>query len=220
MIKEHNSQLDNLDSDKRLLWEYFQHLHDGLISYSQTQTQYRQLGSSWLIFGLGAIGYLLKDLNDNPKIESIFLFIGLVGLILGLGMYIIYMFDVLIQQKLLDSVYIEKRAIESANSWLPQTSNNARFLLEGKGIRFIVQFYVFSIGLSLTASGTGFILFFLYKANYQNNLLIACIATLATLAIIGLILFKLSKNTLVTPAFEQKFDFFNKRKEHYDAFQI
>ncbi len=212
--------MEKLPPQKQLLWEYYQHLDAKLEYYGELQSKYRLLGSSWLLFGLGAIGYLAKDINTSAKVETLFLFIGIVGIITSFGLYIIYNQDILLYQKFLDAVFIEKRALECANTWLPQASNNVRILLKGKGVKILLQFYLLGFGLTSFIGSLGFILWFKEKNQYRHETLITWGLVLLAVVLLSYFLNRINKKTPTTQEYENTDSLRENRENHYKNLTI
>ena len=142
---------------KDFLWDYHKNLSERMHQHGSIQSKYRLLGSAWLLFGLGVIGNLIKELKllESPPASETFFLFTIIGIILLVGLLIIFVQDVLFYQNLIAACFIEQRALESAHPWLPQISNNARTLMKGKGRKWISRYYAFGIGAaSYTIAGS------------------------------------------------------------------
>src|SRR5215831_10526015 len=119
------------EDDRDRIWKIYCEL--GVIErhFNNVQSTYRALASTWLLAALGGIGFVIsKELTLRIPSELI---IGAIGIAAGIGVYLLWVLDLLVYQRLLDAAYIEGRNLETNHQWLPQVRNNMRVLLGGAG---------------------------------------------------------------------------------------
>lgn len=200
---------------KELLWEFYKELNNNLSQYADLQSKYRLLGASWLIFGLGAIGFVFKEYSEHLNIQQELEIVGMIGIILGIGLYVVFTQDMLMYQKLIDGAYIEKRALEAANPWLPQVSNNIRRLLKGKGVKIQLRFYHFSIGLSILLGLVSLTLDWTNAIDIPENRVISALLIIFESSLVFFILYAFDRKTKTTEEQEKVTNFFEERKQQY-----
>jgi hypothetical protein len=126
----------------------------GLIErhFNTIQSGYRALASTWMLAAVAAIGFVIqKELTLGVPKE---LLIGVIGAGGGIGVYLLWVLDLLFSQRLLDAAYFEARTLEDKHHWLPPTRNNMRDLLGGKGLSLVVWYYIAGMELMFLIAGT------------------------------------------------------------------
>lgn len=154
-------------SPKYLLWEYHQKLTERFNALNEIQSKYRLLASTWILFGMSAIGYTIEEAGLFNRDElvltgffqpAILIPIGIICMIICFGILVIFIQDILFYQNLVAAIFIEQKALEKSNSWLPQISNNVRTIMKGLGRKMQITFYQFGISLNLIISLMSFCL--------------------------------------------------------------
>jgi hypothetical protein len=166
--------------------------------FNNLQSNYRALASTWLLAALAGIGFVIsKELTLRIPAELI---IGAIGIAAGIGVYLLWVLDLLVYQRLLDAAYIEARNLETNHLWLPQVRNNMRVLLGGRGLALVVWFYIAGSELMVIIAGIGL---FRFLALRQAALLYG-IEVSAYLSLLVLIPMHMRKQTTLTPRLESK----------------
>jgi len=151
------------DSERELVWKAYCEL--GLIErhHGGIQSSYRTLASTWMLAAFAGIGFVIsQDMTVDIAGE---LLVAAIALACGVGLYLLWVLDLLVTQRLLDAAYIEARRLESSHHWLPQPRNNMRSLLRGKGLAYAVRFYVVGMEVMVCIVGIG-IGWFLARESY------------------------------------------------------
>lgn len=194
------------DNDFERIWKIYCEL--GVIErhFNNVQSNYRALASTWLLAALAGIGFVIsKELTLRIPSELIIVAIGIAA---GIGVYLLWVLDLLVYQRLLDAAYIEARNLETNHEWLPQVRNNIRVFLSGKGLALIVWFYIAASELMVMIAGIGL---FRFLAPRQVPLLYG-IELFAYLSLMVLIPIHMRKQTALTPTLESKL--LEERKRH------
>ena len=194
------------DNDFERIWKIYCEL--GVIErhFNNVQSNYRALASTWLLAALAGIGFVIsKELTLRIPSELIIVAIGIAA---GIGVYLLWVLDLLVYQRLLDAAYIEARNLETNHEWLPQVRNNIRVFLGGKGLALIVWFYIAASELMVMIAGIGL---FRFLALRQVPLLYG-IELFAYLSLMVLIPIHMRKQTALTPTLESKL--LEERKRH------
>jgi len=194
------------DNDFERIWKIYCEL--GVIErhFNNVQSNYRALASTWLLAALAGIGFVIsKELTLLIPSELIIVAIGIAA---GIGVYLLWVLDLLVYQRLLDAAYIEARNLETNHEWLPQVRNNIRVFLGGKGLALIVWFYIAASELMVMIAGIGL---FRFLALRQVALLYG-IELFAYLSLMVLIPIHMRKQTALTPTLESKL--LEERKRH------
>src|SRR5207245_826392 len=87
--------------------------------FNQLQSVYRGLASTWILATFGAVGYLLfnKEIRRSDLQSDHYLIAGIICLLGGVGISLVWMLDLRVYHKLLIAVFEEGRALEDAFSW-------------------------------------------------------------------------------------------------------
>lgn len=129
--------------------------------FGSVQSNYRALASTWLLAAFAGVGFVIsKDLTLRIPIE---LLVAAIGIAASLGVYLLWVLDLLVCQRLLDSSFIESKNLETSHNWLPQVRNNMRVLLRGKGLSLVGWYYIAGTEVMFTIAGIGLIRFFVLK---------------------------------------------------------
>ena len=118
MPNEHEQPKATADLDPKLAWEILQELGASERHFNSLETEYRKLASIWLLASFGGIGFLLK--NDPGLAIPRELAIGGIGLAGSIGIFLLWIVDLLVYHRLLDACFVEAKAIERAHPELPQ----------------------------------------------------------------------------------------------------
>jgi len=140
---------DNNEQDR--VWKIYCEL--GLIDrhFNNAQSNCRALASTWMLATFAGIGVVIsKDLSVQFPKELI---IAAMGLASAVGLSLLWMLDLLVYQRLLDSAYYEARKLEIDQPWLPQVRNNMRKLLKGRSLALIALFYIVTAESMVLISG-------------------------------------------------------------------
>jgi hypothetical protein len=105
-----------------LLWDMLKELGTSERHFNTLEAEYRKLASIWLLAGFAGMGFLLKeDLNVGVVPEVAVLGIGLAT---SIGIFLLWIVDLLVYHRLLDACFIEARKIEALHPELPQVRAN------------------------------------------------------------------------------------------------
>ena len=75
--------------------------------FNGLETQYRLLASTWLLASLGATGYIMKDDNSISLNPDKLLLIGAIGFLGSIGILLLWVLDIKVYHKLLNSVFMQ-----------------------------------------------------------------------------------------------------------------
>ncbi len=209
--------MDKLDQNQ-LLWEYHQKLSEKLNSLNDIQSKYRLVGSTWLLFGISAIGFIFAEIGNPFEKPDMFILTGLIGVLIGIGLYTIFANDILFYQNLIAGYYIEQKALEEANPWLPQVNNNIRVIMEGKGRQIQINFYRFGICVSICIALVSFSLAWWAKTNYNHKTIFLIVFLILVILVFFVVLYLFKKKISSSPQLEQKDGLYNKRLKNYQEF--
>jgi hypothetical protein len=192
-------RLPQNDKEVEHIWNFYVEL--GLMErhFDQIQSNYRRLASTWLLAAFAAIGFVLST-KMTPLIppELFILALGIAG---SVGVYLIWVIDLLVNQRLLDANIIQARDLETAHKWLPQVRNNMRMLLRGKGLRLKLWFYIAGTEVAALAGGVGLLL---WLRTTSTPVDIICLITVDYVVGMFLVLMLMHAKTTITPHLEQQ----------------
>jgi hypothetical protein len=104
--------------DPKFAWEILQELGASERHFNALETEYRKLASIWLLASFGGMGFLLK--NDPGLAIPREVAIAGIGLAGSIGIFLLWIVDLLVYHRLLDACFTEAKAIERAHPELPQ----------------------------------------------------------------------------------------------------
>jgi hypothetical protein len=166
--------------------------------FGSIQSHYRALASTWLLAAFGAIGFILaKDFNPIIAKDLLIATIGICG---AIGIYLLWVLDLLVYQRLLDAAFVEAKKLETRNTWLPQVRNNMTMLLGGKGLSLIVWYYLTGVEVMFLIAGIELLRFIAPKQ--FRGLLFVEVPTLMGALILFLV--HMRRKTSTTPELESR----------------
>jgi hypothetical protein len=187
------------DKEVEHIWNFYIEL--GLMErhFNEIGSGYRRLASTWLLAAFAAIGFVLStELALQIPPELIIAALGLAG---GVGVFLIWVLDLLVNQRLLDASFSQCRALEGTHKWLPQVRNNMRALLRGKGLTLLLWFYIAGTEVMAFVGGVGLLLWL-----YTTPTLGVIVYLIAIDHVLGmvLVLMLMRVKTSVTPYREKQ----------------
>jgi hypothetical protein len=187
------------DEEYKQIWSFYRELGVVERHFDNLQARYRALASTWLLAGLAGSGFVLSE-RPNLLIprELIIAGIGVGG---SIGIYLLWVLDLLFYHRLLDAAYIEARNLETTHQWLPQVRNNIRGLLGGKGLSLVVWFYVAGTEVMALIGGVGL---FLWLISLQVSPVAVCLIATGYVIAMGRVLVYMRRRTSTTPNLESQ----------------
>lgn len=160
--------------------------------FNDLQSKYRTLASTWLLAAFSAMGFIVSEVIEiNVEKELLISGIAIAALI---GIMLLWVIDLLVYHRLLDSCFIEGLILEEKYSWLPPIRHNMMATMQGEGVLLrVVGFYIAMAAVLILISG-GFIASWLTQYNIYWSL-IAVILTLITAFLVGRYILIKTENT-------------------------
>lgn len=146
--------------------ELLNHIGDQEKHFNSLETQYRLLASTWLLASLGAIGFILKD-DKSLSLDSYkLLLIGSIALVGSIGITLLWILDMKVYHKLLNSVFIRGVILEIKFSWLPKIRTDMLLSQEtGDVTKSTGLYYIFSTLLLQIISMICFVSYYGFNKN-------------------------------------------------------
>lgn len=127
------------DLDRKMTWDIYKHLSDECHHFNQLEANYRTLASTWLLAAFAAQGYVLKEFDGNGSLALI----TMISIAAAVGLFLLWMMDVMVYHRLLGAAFAKQRALEVAHRWLPQVAGGMWSGQKHKGVLpRIVWFYI------------------------------------------------------------------------------
>jgi hypothetical protein len=101
-----------------LAWDILKELGNSERHFNNLEAEYRKLASIWLLAGFAGMGFILKESPQMAVPREIALFA--IGLATSIGIFLLWIVDLLVYHQLLDACFTQAKAIERANPELPQ----------------------------------------------------------------------------------------------------
>jgi hypothetical protein len=142
------------DKEFNRVWAIVKEIGEEERHFNEIQAGYRNMASTWLLATIGAIGYVISTpISLNIDVELLIAGIAGAG---SLGLSRLWIVDLLIYHRLLDSCFIEGIILEEKYKWLPTFRTNMMETQKGEGVLFkVVGYYLVSIvSLILVAGGS------------------------------------------------------------------
>ena len=187
------------DEEYKRIWSIYRELGVLERHFNNLQARYRALASTWLLAALAGAGFVLSEKRNLliPR-ELIIAGIGVGG---SIGIYLLWVLDLLVYHRLLDAAFIEASNLETTHKWLPQIRNNMRRLLGGKGLSLVVWFYVAGTEVMALVGGVGL---FLWVITLGVLPVAVFLITTGYVIAMGLVLVYMRRRTSSTPSLESQ----------------
>src|SRR5687768_6564323 len=141
--------------------ELLNHISEQEKHFNGLETQYRLLASTWLLASLGAIGFLLKSETGLSLDQNKLLLIGAIGCVSSIGIILLWILDIKVYHKLLNSVFIRGVLMEIEYPWLPKIRTDMLLSQDtGDVTRNTSLYYVFSTAFLQIIAIASFVAFY------------------------------------------------------------
>ena len=136
-----NERIESVDKDTfDKIWKIVEEIGEEERHFNDIQARYRNMASVWLLATFGGIGFIISEkISINIEQELLIAGIAAAGCI---GMALLWVVDLLVYHRLLDSCFIEGLILEKKYPWLPRFRTNMMKTQEGEGVLFrVVGFF-------------------------------------------------------------------------------
>lgn len=134
--------IESVDKDTfERVWKIVEEIGVQERHFNGLQTSYRSMASAWLLAAFGAIGFVLSQKFEFAIDRE--LLITAIAAAGAIGIALLWILDLLVYHRLLDSCFIEGLILEERYPWLPPFRGNMMRTQEGQGVLFrTVGFYL------------------------------------------------------------------------------
>jgi len=148
---EENIETVNQETFDRI-WKIVREIFVAERHFNDLQARYRSMASVWLLATFAAIGFVIsKTISIGIDPELLVAGIAVAGCI---GIALLWVLDVLVYHRLLDSCFIEGLTLEEKYTWLPPFRINMMKTQKGAGVLFrVVGFYLGPVVLLILVAG-------------------------------------------------------------------
>lgn len=142
--------------------------------FNGIESTYRNIASGWLLATLGGIGFAVtQDLKIDVAREVLIAAVALGG---SGGIVLLWILDLLVYHRLLQSVFVEGLILEGRYPWLPPFRHNMLASQHGAGVQFReAGFYMLPV-VVLLAVASGALGLWLYRVGWPQAALVAGLA--------------------------------------------
>jgi hypothetical protein len=124
--------------------------------FNDLQARYRRMASGWLLAIFAGIGFVIINSDPPvipPEIPPQFL-ITVISLAGCIGVGLLWVLDLLVYHRLLDSLFVEGKLLEARFSWLPPLRHNLMKTQNRRGaLSLVVIFYQAQVALLILVAG-------------------------------------------------------------------
>lgn len=184
----------NLESDREnvdIIWQMVQEIGQQERHFNNLQARYRGTASTWLLATFGAIGFVSSK-TISIGIDPL-LMVSLIALMGSTGIWLLWVVDLLVYQRLLDACFVEGLVLERRHRWLPPVRQNMMKSQRGWFLFRVIGFYLGPVFLMMLISGICFSVW--YAQAYSVEPLLGIAASLLVACIIAAIMKKVTENT-------------------------
>lgn len=189
------------------VWKLVQEIGEQERHFNDIQARYRSMASIWLLATFSAIGFVIsKTISIDIDPEVLIAITAAAG---GIGIILLWVVDLMVYHRLLDSCFIEGLILEEQYSWLPPMRQNMMNTQKGQGVLLrVVGFYLGpSVLLTLVAGGS--LSFWVGR----DHLTYAVVSMLLTCLLAGLVGYSIYSRTENTDAIERRLK--ESRRQNY-----
>lgn len=171
-------------------WKMYTHIREIENQFNVLQSTYRSLASTWLLATFAGVGFVLTETINWIFDEAlIIMFIGLAG---GIGIWLLWLIDIMVYQQLLHAAFLSGVRLEERYSWLPPIRLTMKETQIGGNVRFrVVWYYIAGTSMPLLISLISFTswLYEIEREKVLDDMLIpdAPIAPVIFVAVVGLL---------------------------------
>lgn len=135
------------------VWKVAQEIGIQERHFNGMQTSCRSMTSAWLLATFGAIGFILSQKFEVAIDRE--LLITVIAIVGAVGIALLWVLDLLVYHRLLDSCFIEGLILEERYPWLPPFRGNMMRTQAGQGVLFrVLGFYLGPIVLLILTATT------------------------------------------------------------------
>lgn len=161
--------------------------------FNGLQTGYRNMASAWLLATFAGIGFAISQTIhvaiDREVLVAALAVAGCVGIAL------LWVLDLLVYHRLLDSCFIEGLILEEQYPWLPPFRNNMMKTQEGQGVLFrTVGFYLAPVVLLILIAGGALALWF-YREEHLLAATVSVLVGVVVALLAGMVIRSKTENT-------------------------
>ena len=140
------------------LWKLFDFIATEERHFNDIQAKYRLLASGWLLASFAGIGFVVTErLNVQASPYLLAAGIAAAG---ALGIQLLWVVDLLVYQRLLDSCFVEGLKLERTLAEMPPFRHNMMKMQSGEGVLFrVVGFYLGPTVLLTLITGLALVLY-------------------------------------------------------------
>lgn len=121
------------------VWELVKEIDDREKHFNGLQSGYRTLASTWLLAAFTGVGFVFSQTGWPVDRELAAVLIALAG---ALGIFLVWILDVLVYHDLLIGSYVAGLELEQRYPWIPPGRSNFARLTVGVAVRwYIAAFY-------------------------------------------------------------------------------
>jgi hypothetical protein len=167
-----------------LAWDVLKELGNSERHFNNLEAEYRKLASIWLLAGFAGMGFILKENAQIAVPREIALMA--IGLATSIGIFLLWIVDLLVYHQLLDACFMQAKAIEKKYpSELPQVRSSMEDTQGGgKVVTTRVRwFYILLSAAPVVFSAPLFVLWW----QKQHGTIAATTATVVSVAYIAVV---------------------------------
>lgn len=163
--------------------------------FNDLQTSYRNMASGWLLATFAAIGFVISQ-NIRVAVDPEFL-IAVIAIAGWMGITLLWILDLLVYHRLLDSCFVEGLILEERYPWVPPFRHNMMNTQKGLGVLFrTVGFYLVPIVLLILIAG-GALSLWLYRAGHPFSALLLVTISVVLAFLSAIVIRSKTENTIV-----------------------
>jgi len=142
-------------ASENLVWDMYKNLTEQCQHFNSIESTYRTLASTWLLAAFAGTGFILKELHaENPGF-----FIAAVAGAAAVGIFLLWLLDLMVYHRLLAAAFAEQMALENQHEWLPQVAHGMMAAHNGAGVvPRVVWFYIASYTLLIGIASVALVL--------------------------------------------------------------
>lgn len=138
--------MPNETRDAQFVWNVITEIGEQERHFNNLESEYRKLASTWLLAFFTAIGFILG--TDAIVMKEFFIAgISLAG---AVGIFLLWIIDLLVYHRLLHACFEEGKRLEESNFWLPRMRTRMTTSVKGGDVTpRIIWFYIIGISIPL-----------------------------------------------------------------------
>jgi hypothetical protein len=177
----------------QIAWDVLKELGEAERHFNNLETEYRKLASIWLLAGFAGIGFVLK--SDPDLVVPREVAIAGIGLATSVGIFLLWIVDLLVYHRLLDACFTEAQKVEQQHPELPQVRTSMGLGHRGRVVTTRLRWFYVALTAAPIAFSIPIVVTWLLRDSRQSSAIMTVLAAIVYLALTSFLIWTKSLRT-------------------------